>query len=277
MASTLEAEIAFLLSVAAHLSHSLEHVDNDTDDVSAPPPLSSLTTSELEVLAELLLLERKEGDGALATCADIAAAEEVEVMLLESPLTAMYEGEALSPYTRFILSFYSSTLYAQVPTKVNTIAIRLFQRFLCGCHSDSLRWLLQSCGASSLEVILRECLGLAGNLLSSHQIAAPSEVTGLVVSELNYDVQEVSPVDYLDLLCPHIPYLSQMCQQASLLLLSHDEMVRQPPSLLALFTIVFTIRNMGNDNDAVGLLLANWPASRQAVFSRMNAFLNRFT
>ncbi|AYU79868.1 hypothetical protein, unknown function [Leishmania donovani] len=277
MASTLEAEIAFLLSVAAHLGHSSEHIGENEDDASGAPPVSSLTTSEREVLAELLLLEKKEGDYVFATRADTAAAGGVEALLAESPLTAMYRGEAVSPYTRFILSFYSSTLYAQVPTKVNTIAIRLFQRFLCGCRGDALQQVHHGFGRRSMEVVLRECVNLAGNLSSTLQIAAPSEMTGLVIAELNYDVQEVSPLDYLDVILPHISYLSQMCQQASLLLLAHEEMVRQPSSLVALFTIVFTIRNMGAGDDAVALLLSSWPECRQAAFYRMNAFLNCFT
>ncbi|AIN99371.1 hypothetical protein LPMP_262590 [Leishmania panamensis] len=277
MASTLEAEIAFLFSVAAHLGHSSEHIDDNEGGAGAAPPASFLTTSECEVLAELLLLEKKEYDYVCATRVDPATAGEVEALLVESPLTAMYRGEANSPYTRFVLSFYSSTLYAQVPTKVNTVAIRLFQRFLCGCHSEALQRLHHGCGGSSMEAVLRECLNLAGNLSSTLQIAAPSRMTGLVIGELHYDVQEVSPLDYLDVLLPHIPYLSQMCQQASLLLLAHEEMVRQPSSLVALFTIVFTIRNMGTDDDAVALLLASWPECRQAAFYRMNAFLNCFT
>ncbi|KAG5499715.1 hypothetical protein JIQ42_05196 [Leishmania sp. Namibia] len=277
MASTLESEISFLLSVAAHLGHSSEHAGDDEDDTRAAPPVPSLTTSESEVLAELLLLEKKEDDYAFATLSGTAAAGEVEALLAESPLTAMYRGEVDSPYTRFILSFYSSTLYAQVPTRVNTLAIRLFQRFLCGCSGDTLQRLHHGCGASSMEVVLRECLNLASNLSSTLQIAAPSKVTSLVIAELNYDAQEVSPLDYLDVLLPHITYLSQMCQQASLLLLAHEEMVRQPSSIVALFTIVFTIRNMGTGDDAVALLLASWPEGRRAAFYRMNAFLNCFT
>lgn len=277
MASTLEAEIAFLLSVAAHLGHSSEHVGENEGVAGGAPPVSSLTASEREVLAELLLLEKKESDYVFATRADTAAAGGVEALLAESPLTAMYRGEAVSPYTRFILSFYSSTLYAQVPTKVNTIAIRLFQRFLCGCRGDALQRLHHGFGRRSMEVVLRECLNLAGNLSSTLQIAAPSEMTGLVIAELDYDAQEVSPLDYLDVILPHISYLSQMCQQASLLLLAHEEMMRQPSSLVALFTIVFTIRNMGTGDDTVTLLLSSWPECRQAAFYRMNAFLNCFT
>ncbi|GET89632.1 hypothetical protein, unknown function [Leishmania tarentolae] len=277
MASTLEGEIAFLLSVAAYLGHSSENVDEKEDTCVGAPLVSSLTTSEREVLAELLLLEKKEGDYVFETRAHSAAAEEVEALLAESPLTAMYGEEAESSYTRFILSFYSSTLYSQVPTKLNAVAIRLFQRFLCGCRSDTVQRLHHGCGGRSMEVVLRECLNLAGNVSSTLHIAAPSEMTGLVIAELNYDVQEVSPLDYLDVLLPHISYLSQMCQQASLLLLAHEEMVRQPSSLVALFTIVFTIRNMGADDDAVTNLLSSWPECRQAVFYRMNAFLNCFT
>ncbi|KAG5476563.1 hypothetical protein LSCM1_04278 [Leishmania martiniquensis] len=277
MASNLEAEITFLLSVAAYLGHSSEHMDDDEDDTRAAPSVQSLTTSEREVLAELLLLEKKESDYAVATRPDAADAAEVETLLAESPLSAMYRGEGASTYTRFILSFYSSTLYAQVPTRVNTHAIRLFQRFLCGCRGDALQRLHHGCGAGSMDVVLRECLHLSTNVSSTLQIAAPSKVTGLVMAELNYDVQEVSPLDYLDVLLPHISYLSQMCQQASLLLLAHEEMVRQPSSIVALFTIVFTIRNMGTENDAVALLLSRWPECRQAAFHRMNAFLKCFT
>ncbi|KAK7197701.1 hypothetical protein NESM_000722000 [Novymonas esmeraldas] len=276
MSTMLEGEVAFLLSVAAHIGHVLYCMDDSEDGAGAAPLVSSLTTSEHEVLGELLLLEKQECDYAAAAEACTAPSAELDALLAESPLAATRRDDVASPYTRFILGFYSSALYAQAPTTMTTVGVRLFQRFLCSCRRDALYRLHHGCGVSAMEAILRECLHLAGNASSTAQIVAPTEVTVMVLAELSYDAQEVSPLDYLEVLLPHIPYLSQMCQQASLLLLAHDEMVRQPSSLVALLSIVFTVRNMSPSGEAVAQLLATWPEHRQEAFGRMNAFLNCF-
>lgn len=276
--ATLEREIEFLLA-ATRLLDREESGEEETSQASTGDAALQLTPSEREVLAELLLSEKHADEHADSAIADglLATVEELSALLVESPLSAMYTGDTTSPYTRFILSFYSSALYAQLPTKVNTSAVRLFQRFLCACRGDALRQLHTCCGANMMDVVLRECLSLSGNLSSTVQIASPTNATGLVLGELNYDAHEVSPLDYLDVFLPHIPYLSQMCQQAALLLLAHEEMVRVPSSFVVLLTILFTIRNMGNGQDAVEQLMRTWPSDREALFYRMDAFLNRFT
>jgi hypothetical protein len=275
--STLERELALLLAVTALLGNENDIADQVQQKHMAESS-QQLSCSECKVLSELLLCERDTHDYAAPASVDASPpVEEVTDLLVESPLSAMYTGDTTSPYTRFILSFYSSALYAQLPTKVNTAAVRLFQRFLCTCRGDTLRRLRQSCGNTTMDVVLRECLSLAGNFSSTVQIASPTNVTSLVLRELNYDAHEVSPLDYLDVLLPHIPYLSQMCLQASLLLLAHEEMVSVPSSFVVLLTILFTVRNMGKNDEEVSRLTRAWPDDHQALLYRMDAFLNRFT
>ncbi|KPI88876.1 hypothetical protein ABL78_1993 [Leptomonas seymouri] len=274
--ATLEREISFLLAIAALMGNEADAIDEVPEERVAEPSCQ-LSQSERDVLSELLLSEKQADDFETHTSDASPPLDEMASLLAESPLSAMYTGETTSPYTRFILSFYSSALYVQLPTKVNTAAVRLFQRFLCTCRRETLHYLREGCGNATMDVVLRECLSLAGNLSSTVQISSPTNVTGVVLGELDYDAHEVSPLDYLDVLLRHIPYLSQMCQQASLLLLAHEEMVRAPSSFVVLLTILFTVRNMGNNDAQVVRLMRAWPEERQSLFYRMNAFLNHFT
>lgn len=274
--ATLEKEIAFLLAVTALLDNEDASSDEGKQEQTADS-FHQLSSSEREVLSELLLSEKRVADDLTHTSGTPPPLEELATLLAESPLSAMYTGDSTSPYTRFVLSFYSSAVYAQFPTKVSTVALRLFQRFLCTCRSDALCCLNASCGNTTMDLVLRECLNLAGNLSSTVQTASPTSVTGVVLGELDYDAHEVSPLDYLDVLLPHIPYLSQMCQQAALLLLAHEEMLKTPSSFVVLLTILFTIRNMGSGDTTVAYLMRAWPKDRQTLFYQMDAFLNCFT
>ncbi|KPA74054.1 hypothetical protein ABB37_09359 [Leptomonas pyrrhocoris] len=274
--STLEKEISFLLAVAVLVGNE-EGITDEAQQERVVESSRQLSSRERDVLSELLLSEKQADDYSVRASDAPPPLAEMVTLLEESPLSAMYTGETTSPYTRFILSFYSSALYAQLPAKVNTAAVRLFQRFLCTCRKETLGRLHEGCGNTTMDVVLRECLTLAGNISSTVQIASPTNVTGAVLGELDYDAHEVSPLDFLDVFVPHIPYLSQMCQQASLLLLAHEDMLHAPSSFVVLLTILFTVRNMGGGEEQVARLMRAWPDERQALFSRMNAFLNNFT
>lgn len=278
--TTLEREIGFLIAMTALLGNEATDSTEESQQQRIAESSRLLSPVEYDVLLELRLSEKRCGaadrtdsQGALTT----SLQPEHVALLAESPLAALYTGDTTSPYTRFVLSFYSSALYTQLPTKVNTAAVRLFQRFLCSCRPETLRCLHESCGATTMDVVLRECLSLAGNLSSTVQIASPTSVTGVVLGELDYDAHEVSPLDYLDTFIEHIPYLSQMCQQASLLLLAHEEMIGAPASTVVLLTVLFTARNMGAGEAVLDGLMSAWPADQRDRFYRLDAFLNHFT
>jgi len=269
-------ELSFLLYVARYLELLLAQQSRQQRGLPRDVVQEGwLSPNELAVLKELTLREKvsahcspngQEGEHAACICRVFTPTSE------PVPPTQ----RCTSVYTHYWLRFYYSGLYADQSTHVNVTAMRLMQRFLSSSSCATLNALCDACDCSMADALLHECLHLASSMAKHGDAGPVTDLLRCVFEGLEYDVLEVTPLDYFDVLSGHIPYLSTMCQQASLLLMTHEQLLRSSSSLIALFSILFAIKNIGGCDDVVQHFISSWSTDRQSLFCDLNDFLNTF-
>lgn len=187
-------------------------------------------------------------------------------------------------YHKFIMLYYDSALYQQEHPTVGVAAMRLFQRYLCTCSleeliaaaSDPLHAQREYGLATS---ILETCWSLASNYICC-TCTPPTPLTMHILSVLQYDVLDASPLDFLEVVAAPAGALHPVCERAVLLLMSHQSSFVLPSSAITALALVYVATNsVPSDTKPAGdrrLSFVSWGAAMMHHYAEISAFLATF-